>query len=84
MDTIEIKRMKVARKIIKRAIKMDLNRAPDHISFCMDIELSPINHERLLAFPDFDFTHDVLGIQRHLNRKTLQFDDCFVPRCGLN
>lgn len=83
MQIEELKRMRRAQAIVKRAVKLDLNRHPNHISLCMDIELSPINHARLLEFDDFNFTHDVLGIQQHLNRETLQFDDCFVPRCGL-
>lgn len=27
-----------------------------------------------------DFGHDIMGIQRHLNRNTGQLMDCFVPR----
>ena len=38
--------------------------------------------KRLLAFPDYDFLHDVVGISRHINRKTGELEDCFSPRCS--
>lgn len=40
----------------------------------------PMDFERLLAAPDFDFTHDICGIARHMNRETGQLGDCFLPR----
>lgn len=30
-----------------------------------------------------DFIHDVLGIRRHINRKTGHLEDCFIPRSAL-
>jgi len=42
----------------------------------------PLDFEKLLAAPDFDFIHDVLGIRRHLDRATGNLMDCFVPRCA--
>ena len=36
--------------------------------------------EELLHADGFDFTHDVWGIRRHINRKTGQLEDCFTPR----
>jgi hypothetical protein len=36
--------------------------------------------EEFLAAPGFDFIHDVIGIQRHINRETGQLGDCFLPR----
>jgi hypothetical protein len=38
---------------------------------------------RLGAFLDADdsnFMHDIAGIERHLNRRTLKLEDCFLPR----
>lgn len=29
---------------------------------------------------DFNFAHDIYGIQNNLNRKTKQFSNFFVPR----
>lgn len=36
--------------------------------------------KELLSAEKFDFAHDVFGIRRHINRKTGQLEDCFVPR----
>ncbi len=43
---------------------------------------TPLDFTTLLGFPDFDFTHDILGIARHLNRKTGKIDGVFLPRCA--
>lgn len=40
----------------------------------------PLRLAELLTAPRFDFTHDVLGIRQHINRKTGQLENCFVPR----
>lgn len=53
--------------------------------FCMDLAAThangmPLDLEKLLAFPDFDFSHDVFGIREHLDRSTGQLLHCFVPR----
>jgi hypothetical protein len=37
--------------------------------------------ERLLSFPDFDFSHDVFGIMRHINRTSGELEGFFIPRC---
>lgn len=55
-------------------IEMDITAA--HANGCL------LDLDRLLAFPDFDFAHDVFGIRRHINRSTGALDDCFVPRCA--
>jgi len=34
----------------------------------------------LLAARDSDFAHDVFGINAHLDRRTGELKDCFVPR----
>lgn len=41
---------------------------------------SPLQLERLLEAPDFDFVHDMFGIRRHINRRTAKLENCFVPR----
>lgn len=38
--------------------------------------------EELLAFPEFDFKHDICGINRHIDRKNGQLKNCFLPRCA--
>lgn len=50
------------------------------------IDISVVHHKlplRLLEMaeaPDFDLIHDISGINRHLDRKTGELRDCFVPR----
>lgn len=41
---------------------------------------NPLRLEDLLDADDGNFAHDFFGIQRHLNRKTGQLDNLFVPR----
>lgn len=40
----------------------------------------------MLASPKADLLHDVLGIRKHINRRTGKLDDCgniiFEPRCA--
>ena len=40
----------------------------------------PLRLHDLLAADDFNFTHDIGGIYRHLNRESGELEDCFVPR----
>lgn len=57
-----------------RDLEMDVTAA--HCNGC------PLDLERLLAFDDFNFNHDVFGIRRHLNRETGELENHFVPRCA--
>lgn len=41
-----------------------------------------LNLPKLLAFDDFNFSHDVFGIRRHLDRTTGKLGGCFLPRCA--
>ena len=59
----------------------------DRLSFTMDLSAThsngcPLDFNKLLNAPDFDFAHDVCGIQRHMDRQTGQLTDCFLPRCA--
>jgi uncharacterized protein DUF6874 len=40
----------------------------------------PLRLVELKQADDFNFAHDVGGIMRNLNRRTFQFDNCFMPR----
>lgn len=55
-------------------LKMDLTAT--HLNGC------PLDLEKLLNADDLNFFHDIYGIGEHLNRKTGQLTDCFVPRCA--
>jgi hypothetical protein len=42
----------------------------------------PLDFNKLLGAPEFDFAHDILGIRRHINRTTGKLERCFLPRCA--
>ena len=54
----------------------------------MDIEAThlanPLRLNDLLNADDFNFTHDLIGIQQHLDRTTCKLNNCFVPRYSLS
>lgn len=59
--------------------------SPDRLSLCMDLDSLPdLNLERLLSFNIVDFSHDILGIVRHMDRSNWpgKLKGCFEPRCG--
>jgi len=77
--------MELITKISDRAIKLfpQLNKLNLH----MDISATHVSGceldlDKLLDFDDFNFAHDVAGIVGHLDRKTGQLKDCFLPRCS--
>lgn len=41
---------------------------------------NPLDLAALLGADDFNFTHDLCGIARHIDRETGKLMDCFVPR----
>lgn len=55
--------------------------------WCMDLAATHANGckldlDKLLAFDNFNFAHDVFGIREHLDRKTGKLKDFFLPRCA--
>jgi hypothetical protein len=56
----------------RRDIQMDIIAV--HANGC------PLRLDELAAADDFNFTHDVAGIRRSLDRSTGQLGDCFMPR----
>lgn len=70
--------------IVRRGGKMPLI---DHVDREMDIAAchangTPLLLAELLAAKEFDFMHDIIGIQRHINRETGKLNDHFLPRCA--
>jgi hypothetical protein len=55
----------------ERDIKMDVVATHLH---------RPLRLNDLLDADDFNFIHDIVGIERHLNRQTFTLRDHFVPR----
>lgn len=75
--------------IVQRAITMESQRMSpqklDRLKMTMDITAchangNPLRLSELLVSEPFDFTHDVFGIQRHINRETGQLENFFTPR----
>lgn len=74
-------------QVVTRAIEMGLACARDTLNLAMSITAAhcngcPLDLDKLLAFEDFDFVHDVAGIDRHVSRDTGKLLNCFVPRCA--
>jgi hypothetical protein len=67
---------------------LHLHRSHDKSTqLAMDLEAThangcPLDFAKLARFDAFNFAHDVVGIQRHLDRDTGELRDCFVPRCA--
>jgi len=70
-------------KITERADKMNLLMF-DRISLMMDLETTAeqftLKLNELLEADNFNFSHDIIGIQNNLNRQTKQMENCFLPR----
>lgn len=70
-------------KIADRAKEMNLFMF-DRFSFIMDMESATeqfnLRLNELLNADNFNFAHDVVGIQNNINRKTGKVENCFLPR----
>ena len=45
-------------------------------------QVQPLDLERLVAFKDGDFAHDIAGMLRHFDHERGQLTGCFLPRCA--
>jgi hypothetical protein len=56
----------------------------DRFSLIMDLECADnefnLRLNDFLNADDFNFTHDIVGIQNNINRQIMKFENCFVPR----
>ncbi len=70
-------------KICERAEAMGIE-DNDRITLMLDIEHANeqfgLRLRELLDADDFNFAHDIIGIQRHIDRRTGFIGDLFVPR----
>lgn len=76
---------RIIEKVVNRASNAGL--IDDALSFEMDLFATnangtPLDFEKLLAFDDFSFSHDVVGIQEHISRNTGKLTRHFLPRCA--
>jgi hypothetical protein len=76
-------------KLIHVAAKRAVNNLKDCTvtNVSMDLTATHLNGceldlEKLVTFNDFSFAHDILGINKHLNRCNGELDKTFLPRCA--
>ncbi len=71
-------------KICDRASDMEISKS-GIVTLITDVYSVAKNYDidlnALYQAPDYDFAHDIRGIQAHINRFTGLLDDGFVPRC---
>ena len=76
IDQIAVRAMEVARQadvpLDRMTITMD-------VTAC-HLNSYPLRLADLLTAKAGDFSHDVFGIHRHINRETGELENCFVPR----
>ena len=77
----------IIRKITRRAadIYTKHGHKADILSIEMDLSVVHTNCgglrlDDMLKADDGNLMHDIGGIARHLNRKTFELEDCFLPR----
>ncbi len=77
--------------IVQRAGQIAKDRRLQNMATSLDISMSltachanggALNLDALLRAPRFDFMHDVLEINRHIDKQTGKLPKWFVPRCG--
>ena len=56
----------------------------DRMSLIMDIQAAheqfKLKLDKLLEADDYNFSHDIVGIQQNINRKTKEIENYFLPR----
>lgn len=74
----------IVKAIMKRAVRAGIY--SKQIDVAMDISAVhaqiPLRLDDLLGFDNFNFSHDMVGIRRHLNRETGVLENCFLPRAA--
>lgn len=87
------KEHKLIDEIVERAVKEKvlIRRRPskfneDKMTLRMDLDAinsngTKLDFDKLLNFPEFDFMHDITGIQKHIDRLTGELRNHFLPRC---
>jgi hypothetical protein len=76
-------------RIVKRAkeiaesqgVRLDAGQLEMDIVVC-HMNGCRLDLERLLAFDDGSFGHDVFGIRKYIDRSTGELTECFLPRCA--
>ncbi len=78
-----LKNIKLIVDIAKRAEKLNLLMF-DRTSLIMDLEFAneefDLRLDDFLNTDNFNFSHDIVGIQQNINRQTREMEGLFVPR----
>ena len=84
MPTASKEDFRTISEIADRALTLPWGDMPTKLDILMDLsavhEKTPLDLYRLYSADPANFAHDLGGIRRHLNRETLELEDCFVPR----
>ena len=85
-DSITTHEMQIIHRIAKRASHMAAEHGPAYPLLDADMDISsvhlktPLDLAALEIANTNDFSHDVFGIRKHLNRETGELEDGFSPR----
>lgn len=78
---------RIISKIASRAVSLALSAGIDYEFMDAEMDITaahangnPLRLDDLLSADEFNFSHDVFGIRRHINRETGKLENCFVPR----
>ena len=79
--------MAIIMDIVQRWFSDKPHDADKELSLAMDLDAThsngcPLDFDKLLAFDDGNFSHDVGQIMRFIDRTNGQLQNCFVPRCA--
>ena len=76
-------RLELIMKIAERAEELDLLMF-DRLSLIMDLDFADskfnLRLKELLNADNFNFSHDIVGIQQNIDRQNKTMSDFFVPR----
>ena len=80
--------VKIIAKIVERADNLNLLQ-DDRIALMMDLDVANkqfnLRLTELLESDNFNFSHDIIGIQNNINRRTKKINHLqFVPRFAKN
>ena len=81
------KELLLVNQIIKRAREENVINNSERQHYIMNLIAAnangcPIDFEKLLNAPPFDFKHDIYGIEKNIDKKTGEIKNCFLPRCS--
>lgn len=74
-------------KVMDRVRKIDTDRKMELLELEMSLTAChangcPLNLKELIRADDFTVLHDVLGIDKHIDKSTGELRNCFMPRCS--